>query len=434
MDHDHYPYTDAPQHINHEEQLALHKNHSKLLIPLILLIVGVLVIGGLSFAYFRVGKQQCVYNGGTYSIGDSVPSEDGCNSCSCTYDEQTNTTQVSCTVMACANDQSDPATGWNTFQDENYTFKYPNEWQQQETNLFGSRSVTEFSYQSGTPFGFSNQGNYNQETGKEYSTLDEYLGKAAAEKSIDIQVAGNLAKFVDDPGDPGHVITFQRVVLFSTTKAEILDFYYQSSYYQQEYSENILTQILSTFRFLDFLDEEELDVRWRQYTDNELKITFEYPDTWSVGSDRPYPDFFYLLSIKGDELLDPIITVTSNENPEKLNPREWFENKRNNFHPVLMNELGEVSIGGYPAFIVGQPDTCDTALLMVAYVDRGHDMLTIDYTEYNNTSIFTSNHFAFYHFLSTLSFDGVAVGKNTVDSSFFQIPPAPEDYVCENSN
>ncbi|MCR4263362.1 MAG: hypothetical protein NUV98_01425 [Candidatus Roizmanbacteria bacterium] len=101
MDHDHYPYTDAPQHVDPKEQLSLHKNHSKLLVPLILLIVGMLIVGGLSFAYLKGGDRQCDYQGVTYNVGDPVPSADGCNSCSCTYDELSKTGQVVCTAMAC---------------------------------------------------------------------------------------------------------------------------------------------------------------------------------------------------------------------------------------------------------------------------------------------------------------------------------------------
>jgi len=139
-------------------------------------------------------------------------------------------------------------TDWGTFQSKEYIFKYPNDWQQNDTNLFGSRAVTEFHYQNGTPLSFSVVGNYNQVTGKAYKTLDEYLGKGS-EKAVNIQIAGYPAKLVNDPGGEGHVLPFQRAVLFSTDKAEILDFYYQSSYYQQESTQNVLTQILSTFQF-----------------------------------------------------------------------------------------------------------------------------------------------------------------------------------------
>ena len=44
------------------------------------------------------GGDGCLYGGERYDVGDSFPSDDGCNSCSCTAGGQ-----VACTLRACAN-------------------------------------------------------------------------------------------------------------------------------------------------------------------------------------------------------------------------------------------------------------------------------------------------------------------------------------------
>ncbi len=46
-------------------------------------------------------SKECSYDGKIYKPGESVPSKDGCNSCSCSEDGQ-----VSCTAMACENSGS----------------------------------------------------------------------------------------------------------------------------------------------------------------------------------------------------------------------------------------------------------------------------------------------------------------------------------------
>ncbi|MBI4951235.1 MAG: hypothetical protein HY908_04325 [Myxococcales bacterium] len=65
-------------------------------------LLGSLVVSGLALClpaacYFRVwDAEHCHYGGTTYLPGESFPSTDGCNSCSCTSDGD-----VACTAMAC---------------------------------------------------------------------------------------------------------------------------------------------------------------------------------------------------------------------------------------------------------------------------------------------------------------------------------------------
>lgn len=145
MDHDYHPNTDGPQLVDHSEQLASHKNHSKLLIPVMLFIVGILVIGGFSFAYMRQRNQTCEYQGSSYHVGDLVPSGDSCNSCSCAYDENTKTAQVFCTAMACEGTTSVQEGEMQTYRNEIYgfEFQYPASWQRLSGRVTDPVSITD---------------------------------------------------------------------------------------------------------------------------------------------------------------------------------------------------------------------------------------------------------------------------------------------------
>ncbi len=51
-------------------------------------------------------NQTCQQNGNTYGPGESVPSSDTCNTCSC------DNGQIACTAMACTTTFSCPDNGW----------------------------------------------------------------------------------------------------------------------------------------------------------------------------------------------------------------------------------------------------------------------------------------------------------------------------------
>jgi hypothetical protein len=71
-------------------------------------------------------QATCTYNGQEYQIGESVPSVDGCNSCSC--DESG---QIACTEMACPEKSDAPLensdSDWKIFTDpmKKYFFMHP---------------------------------------------------------------------------------------------------------------------------------------------------------------------------------------------------------------------------------------------------------------------------------------------------------------------
>ncbi len=71
----------------------------------------------------------CTYQGTEFKPGESVPSVDGCNSCSCSQDGQ-----VMCTLMACGVTEQvvqNNTDSWQSYSNKTYqySFKYPPDWQ-----------------------------------------------------------------------------------------------------------------------------------------------------------------------------------------------------------------------------------------------------------------------------------------------------------------
>lgn len=148
--------------------------------------------------------------------------------------------------------ENDVTAGWKTYNsmDNSIMFKYPEDWQAEKEEIFGSRSVTEFKYNNTPLFELTVQGNYNQVTEQSYKNLKEFLG-ARLSKSKETLVDGQEAKRIEDQGDPGHVIPYEEVLVFTPDKKAIVSLYYKSSYYDKPNANRILDQILSTFKFLN---------------------------------------------------------------------------------------------------------------------------------------------------------------------------------------
>lgn len=146
--------------------------------------------------------------------------------------------------------ENDIAASWKTYNyiDNSIMFKYPEDWQAEKEGIFGSRSVTEFKYKNTALLELTVQGNYNQITGKPYKNLDEFLGPRLS-KSKETLIDGQAAKRIEDQGDPGHVIPYEEVLVFTPDKKAIVSLYYKSSYYDKPNANRILDQILFTFKF-----------------------------------------------------------------------------------------------------------------------------------------------------------------------------------------
>ncbi len=82
----------------------LKKERSSFLLSLCITL-GTIVIGLTSYIVyttdFKQEKLRCEYGGWAYAHGESFPSTDGCNQCSC------NNGDVVCTLMACEKPEED---------------------------------------------------------------------------------------------------------------------------------------------------------------------------------------------------------------------------------------------------------------------------------------------------------------------------------------
>lgn len=146
---------------------------------------------------------------------------------------------------------NDTISNWKTYSNlsPSFSFKYPLDWTIDDEQIFGSRKEINFRYNQTTTLTLTVSANYNNETGNPFTTLDEYLGTRALIAN-DINIGNIKAKLVIDPGKEGHVVPYQEVVLFLTgNSTNILSFYYQKDFYNNPQSENVLSQILSTFIF-----------------------------------------------------------------------------------------------------------------------------------------------------------------------------------------
>jgi hypothetical protein len=137
---------------------------------------------------------------------------------------------------------------WKNYRDETLSFSYPSDWEVTSRQVFASRSEVGFEFRSGTPFTVSYVANYNNGTGRPYSSLSEYLG-AIASKARKITVDGLTGLRVSSAGDPGHAVPFEEAVFYSPDKKSVVSLYLQSAYYQESGTNAVLDKILATLKF-----------------------------------------------------------------------------------------------------------------------------------------------------------------------------------------
>jgi hypothetical protein len=136
---------------------------------------------------------------------------------------------------------------WKTYKNDILSFEYPSEWEVGKTNIYGSSNETEFTYNYGKLLYLDLRVNYNQATGKPYSTLEEYW-VSLSKVSTNIILDNQAAKYYYSKGGE-HNIASENVVTFSPDKSVIVEFVYQPDYYALGNKE-LFNQILSTFKFI----------------------------------------------------------------------------------------------------------------------------------------------------------------------------------------
>jgi hypothetical protein len=163
---------------------------------------------------------------------------------------------------------------------------------------------------------------------------------------------------------------------------------------------------------------------WQRYVDPEFGISFDYPMTWSL-TESLYPEDAYR-ALEISEVTLGRILITKEANPEQLSPRQWFEKRRTRYHPDLVHEVGEVEIQGDPSLIIGQPGTCQTVPMLVAFVSRGDAMFVIAHYEEGARPAALE----WGRLLETLSFADQPSAATSIPVSYIQFPQAPPNVPC----
>ena len=137
---------------------------------------------------------------------------------------------------------------WKVYKDDSLSFTYPNDWEVAPVQVFGSRSEVDFTFNKTTTLALSYVGNYNNGTGRPYTSLSEFLGPLSS-KAKNITVEGRAGLRVADPGEAGHVVSFEQAVFFSSDEQMIINFYYQSGYYEGAQADQVLDEVLKSLKF-----------------------------------------------------------------------------------------------------------------------------------------------------------------------------------------
>ena len=251
---------------------------------------------------------------------------------------------------------NDTTVNWPTYHsiDNLLMFKYPRDWQAEKAEVFGSITVTEFKYNNTVLFELTLHGNYNQVTGKPYNSLNEFLGPKLI-KSKDIFIDGQVAKKIEDQGEPGHVIPYEEAIVFTPDNKTVVSLNYKGSYYDKPTANGVLDQILSTFKFINPENTEattnanaisyNIPSDWQTFTNSlgKSKLTFRYPH----GVSAQYNDYSIKRSVqlmKGNRLLLDISLPGYFwfKEYQSGSRREWFlENAKRNttvqnitFYPI----------------------------------------------------------------------------------------------------
>lgn len=152
---------------------------------------------------------------------------------------------------------SDSTENWKAYQDEDVTFKYPSQWIEEPILIRGSGFTQEFRDPEGKfSLTFLGNGNYNQTTGKPYTSLDELYKHAYKAKAVTVggqegrqplPRAGseNINSIVFFSKDSKFIYTLE----LQTGSTAFGDTPSDTSEADVEEGQKLFDQIISTFRF-----------------------------------------------------------------------------------------------------------------------------------------------------------------------------------------
>jgi hypothetical protein len=138
---------------------------------------------------------------------------------------------------------------WKTYQDKTLSFRYPQDWTAEPQQVPDLILSVEFKYNLTPTLTLTEKANLNNDTGKPFATLDEYLSGRGNNENI--TVGGYPAKKITGKGIEGHVLPYEEVTLFTPNRSVIVSLYYNEGYYEVPGANRVLDQILSTFKSLD---------------------------------------------------------------------------------------------------------------------------------------------------------------------------------------
>lgn len=117
-------------------------------------------------------------------------------------------------------------------------------------------------------------------------------------------------------------------------------------------------------------------------------------------------------------------------NPQNLSPLQWYNQNQRDYHE-LFQPIAQVSIDGNPTAIYGQPNSCKTVTLLVAFIKHDQYIYEFSYSAFRDHEPGPIIHPA-QTILQTLTFSNnpLAVTSNIVNDSDVTIPPAPSSFIC----
>lgn len=201
--------------------------------------------------------------------------------------------------------QDGELTGWKVFSHDTISFKYPSSWELMPTQPSGSGFYQEVKDPSGIySLTFSTEGNYNNQTGKPFKDLYEYINMPYRVKEV---TAGGQEAVQPLPRAGSENI--YGVFFFSKDAESILNLTLGTPRdgLKIEEGQKLFDQILSTFKFLDQELADET-AGWKVYRSEKYGYEFLYPPSWNIiEKSRDYPE-----SYKNDPWILQALDVTKN--------------------------------------------------------------------------------------------------------------------------
>lgn len=112
------------------------------------------------------------------------------------------------------------------------------------------------------------------------------------------------------------------------------------------------------------------------HRDETLGLSFSYPDNWQL-QENGWPNLE-----NGSETFltaDAFGIISLISEPSLLTPEQWFTNNRYQFHAQHVGEAGMFLVGGEPALILYQPNTCETAAMLYAIFEHENRLFRLMY-------------------------------------------------------